>query len=350
MASYYDVQDLMTAVLFNDKKKRVSNISPTLLRNYPFARRVVKKSMVKEQGGKDIRFDVNVAGNTSARGFGAFHTVVRGVGDSLQQGTMRLRNIRADFSFDVLEEVFNQGEYQIINHIDNREQNAMIALTQLIETGGWGFVAAPGTEDEVPQGFLYWLPYTSTDGFTGTYPTAVPAYTTVGGLNPSTYSGWKSYGATWAAVTEGDLILKLRNAFSKTNFEPPLDTMIVGDYNTGNQYGIYLGLDTLLAMEDLARTQNDNVGLDLDPMSGRAMFRRTPLTEVSTLTATTRATILGVNWGDFHNNVLTGWWMKRMRVAQNASQPLTVSIDLYCVYQLTCFNRRTAGFNVSKAS
>ena len=133
MATYYEINDLVTTILFNDQKKRATNIDASLLQNYPFARRIVSKNVVKQQGGKDVRFDVNVTPNTSATTFEAFHTVSRTVGDHIKQGTMQLRNIRADFSFDALEEVFNQGELSIMNHIDNREQQAMISLTKLIE-------------------------------------------------------------------------------------------------------------------------------------------------------------------------------------------------------------------------
>lgn len=353
MATYYQIQDLATAVLFADERKKISNIDPNLLRNYPYARRIVKENQVKEQGGKDIRFNVNVQGSTAARSFGAFHTVTRGVGDFTKQGTMQLRNDRTDFSFDVLEEEFNQGSFQIFDHVTNREQQAMISLTAKIETDGWGYATNAGADDENPQGFLYWLPYTSTatsdtvSGFTGTYSGST---TTVGGIDPAVYTGWKSYGDTFVNISESDIVLRLRRAMSEVDFQAPLDNMLIPDYKSKDQYGLYMGLPMVLALEDLAKIQNDNVGLDLDPMSGRAMFRRTGFTEVKTLANLTRMTMFGINWGGFKNHVMRGWWMKRMKVAQNPNQPLTVSFDVYCVHQLVTENRRTCGFNIAKAS
>ncbi|MFP3423267.1 hypothetical protein R0K19_28285, partial [Bacillus sp. SIMBA_161] len=42
-------------------------------------------------------------------------------------------------------------------------------------------------------------------------------------------------------------------------------------------YYIYMGLDNLVAYEDLATKQNDNLGRDLDPFHGMTTFRRVPI-------------------------------------------------------------------------
>lgn len=344
MATYNEVNDLVTATLFNDQKKRASNIDPTLLRNYPAARRLVKKSQVKEQGGKEIRFNVNVTGSNAAQSFGAFHTTTRTVSDHLKQGSMQLKNDKTDFSFDILEEEFNQGAYEIIDHIENREQQAMISLTKKIESDFWSFAAS--TDNLTPQGILYWLPYCSSAGFVGTAPSG---YSTVAGIDYSVYTGWKSYGDQYVAVSEDDACLKMRTAFSKVDFEPPLDTMIVGDYNLGNQYGVYMNLSTIQQFENRAKDQNENLGPDVDSMNGRVMFRRTPLTQVAALDSNTRDPIIGINWGQLRNYVMSGWWMKRMKNPPASHQPLVVSVDVYCIHQTVMLDRRTGGFNISKA-
>jgi len=258
---------------------------------------------------------------------------------------MQMRNTRADFSFDILEPEFNMGENEIVDLVANRKQNAKIALTAMIEQDTWGNAAFG--DDQTPQGLLYWFPYCASAGFVGTYPTS---YTTIAGLSPDTYTGWKSYGDVYAAVTDADLFQKLRLAFSLTSFQSPITPMAVSDFNTGNQWALYANLRTILSFEDMAKLQNEDIGNDLDYFYGRALFRKIPLEEVPFLEDNARDPIFGVNWGLCENHVLRNWWMREEKVAQDPSQPLTVSYDMYCVNQLVFLDRRQGGFNISKAA
>ncbi len=351
MPSYYEIADLIKSVLYSDKKRRISNIMPTLLRSYPFANRIVRESTMKEEGGKDIRFNVNVAGASPAQNYTAFQVVQREVGDHQMQGTMQLRGTMTSFSFDTLEEVFNKGDKQIINHIDNREENAMVSLIEKVEAQGWD--AAPYAQrDTRPQGLLYWLPYCASEGFVGTYPTN---YTDIAGLSPVTYTGWKSYGNVYVGVTQDDLIRKTRRALSETKFMRPVNPSHVDDYSTGYKFNLYCNLDTSMECEDLARAQNDNHGADLDSYNGRAMIRGIPFTEVPYLGSTSfgdaaRDPVIGANWGLFKNHYLEKYWMKRMVAPQNNAQPLVVDVDIWCQNQLVCYDRHQGGFNIAKAA
>ena len=345
--TYYEIADLATAVLFSDKRKKMANIDPNLLRSYPYCNKIVRQSVVKEQGGKDVRINVNVAGAAAADNFGPFQTFTRTVGDHAKQMTAQLRGTHTQFSFDILEEEFNSGdEHTIFDHVTNREQQAMIALTAKIEAQGWG--NATYGDEVTPQGMLYHFPYCSGDGgFVGTIPTS---YTDYQGLSTTTYSGLKSYGGAYAGVTFADLILKIRTALSKTKFLAPINPMLIDDYSTGYQFALYANLDTIIELEDLAKTQNEDLGDDLDSMNGRVMLRRIPFTEVPTLSDYTRDPIFGVNWGQMKHHVLRNWWMKKQKAPMDNNQPLVVSFDIFCEHQLVGYNRREAGFNFSKAA
>lgn len=348
--TYYQLADLATATLFHDRKKKITNIDPTLLRSYPWCNRICRQNVVQEQGGKDIRWTFNFVGNTNAQNIGAFHTRTRVVNDHLGQATMQTKITTNDYSFDTGEEQFNNGEWEIVSHIKNREQQAKIGLTAKIEAQGWG--AATTAETLAPQGLLYWLPYCSGNGdFVGTGPTGFT--TNIAGLNPATYTGLKSWGGAYVAVSDSDLFLKMRNAWIDTNFQAPLNPMIVMDDVT-HQWALYAGKVTVLEFEDRAKQQNDNIGNDLSYFSGRAMFSRTPITEVPFLNTTansfsTRNPVFGVNWGAAENRVRKGEWMRQERVAQDADQPRTVSFDIYCENQVIFTDRRQGGFNLAKA-
>ncbi len=349
--NYYELADIVTGTLFNERKKKIVNIDPTLLRDYPAANRLVRKNLVREQGGLDHRWRVNVVGNTGATHFGAWHTAVRTQGDHLKTASMQLRGTKNSFSFDALEPEFNGGEYEVVDVIKNREHQAKIGLTAQIETDSWSYVNQ--ADEETPQGMLYWLPYCSgTGGFVGTG--SGDNTTSVAGLNPATYTGWKSWGAAYVAVTYDDLILKMRNAYIDTNFKAPINPMLVMD-GIGHSWAIYVNKDTILEFEDKARDQNENLGPDVASMMGRAMFGRIPLEEVPTLGTTlqsfsTRSPVFGVNWGAIENRVRKNWWMKEDKVSQDPDQPLTVSYDIYCFNQMVMLDRRRGGFNIAKAA
>lgn len=350
MPSYYEIADLVTFTLKADKKKKISNIDKNLLRSYPFANKTSRQSVVVEEGGTDIRFDLNVDMGSAADNFTAFQVFTRTVGDHGKQGTMQLRGTHASYSFDEREEAFNKGEHQIVDHIRNRKQNALIQLNAKIEAQGWGN-AAYADRNLVPQGLLYHLPYVASTGtsdqFLGTYPTS---YTDWSGVDVSVapYLGAKSYGDVYTAVTFDDLILKIRMALSETDFMAPINPMIIDDYDTGTNWMLYCNLTTELQLEDLCKTQNDNHGPDLDSYNGRAMIRRIPITEVPYLKANTRNPVFGVNWGVTKNHVR--WWMKDRQAPRSSDQPLAVTFDIFCEHQLVMYDRRKGGFNISKAA
>lgn len=337
------IADLVTATLFADKKKKVSNIDPNLLRNFVAGRRLVKKNQVEEHGGRAIRFNVNVEGVSTATAAGLYYVANRNAGDHLAQGTAELKILTNYFVFDELEEVFNSSEYEIVNYIKNREQNAMIDLMTRIEGWFWGTPASTSTTE--PHGLEYILPYCSSAGFVGTYPSG---YTSVYGIDPTVRTGWKSYGDQYTAVTEDDLILKMRTAYTKTNFEAPMDMMPIGDYKAGNQYGIYSNYQTIQEIENQLRFRNDSLGNDVAWEAGKATFRGTPIVEVAKLETNTRYPVFGVNWGLIKNHVQRGWWMKR-KMSAPPNQPLVTAVDIFCVMEFATFDRRQCGWNIAKA-
>lgn len=338
------IADLVTATLFSDHKKKVSNIDPNLLRGYVAGRRLVRKNNVVEQTGRGIRWNVNVTGDSSAAWIGYYHIDTYNTSDHLKQATMTMKMLTNNFSFDEQEESFNGPPLQIVDMIKNREMQSMIGQMQAIETAFW---STPSSTDTLtPHGMLYWFPYCATEGFVGTYPSG---YTDIAGLDPTTYTGWKSYGATYAAVSQDDLILKMRTAATLTRFEPPLDSMPIGNYNTGDMYGYYMNYTTLQQFENELRNQNDNLGPDVASFDGRAQFRRTPLTDVPQLASNTRNPIFGINWGQVKNYNQRGWWMKRKQV-QAPNQALVVAVNNYCSMEIVVHDRRTGGFNLALAA
>ena len=344
--NYYDIADLTTSILFDDKKDGIVNIDSTLLRGYPAVDKCMRGSVYRQQDGKDHRWPVNVEMGSEAVSFGPFAILDRPRGDSIKQASMQLRGTTRSFSFDILEEVFNRGKASIINHVKVQENNAKIRMIQRKEELFWSNAAYANREVDA-QGILYWLPYCASEGFVGTYPTS---YTDVAGIDPGTYEGWKSYGNVYVDPSPDDLILKTRTALSKTKFVPPKDANEMDNLDSGYSFGMYANLDTVLALEDEAKNQNDNAGTDLDYYHNKVMIRKIPITEVPTLDSNARDPLIGINWGYTKNHTLEGWWFKRKLAPAKSDQPLVVTYDFFSLHQLICYNRREGGFNIAKAA
>jgi hypothetical protein len=343
----FQIADMITATLFDEKDHRLSDLTPDLLRNYVAARRLFtasNKTMI-EQGGKAVRFDVNVARGNVAEWVPPFKVEQTAIGDSIQQGKDEMRFIRTYFSFDQMEEVFNSGKFQIVDYIKNRHQNALIDMTQKCETQFWGETAYADRTLKM-NGILNLLPYVATEGFNGTYASG---YSSVHDLDPTVYAGWKSYGAPYVAITQDDVVIKMRRGWSRTRFEAPLDAMLIPNYKEADQYGLYMNLDTVQQFENQLRLQNDSLGDDVAYESGRAMFKNTPLTDVAALDSNARNPIFGINWGLLDVYKLKGWWDYPI-VQPGANQPTVVNTFIYRALQLITEDRRQLGFNFALAA
>lgn len=343
----YELNDIINSVLKHDLKGRMTNLDPTLLRGYPYANRIMRENIAKIKSGTDIKWEVNVDSGPTADNYGVYQTFTRTGGNSIKYASMQMKGTHSYYMFDVQEEDVNSGEHQLVDHIKNKDQNAQINLVKKIESQGWG--NADSTDNLAPQGFLYWLPHVSSATVvqTGTYPSG---YTDVAGLSATTYPAHASWGATYTAVVEADLIDKLDTVMTETRFMSPLTSMLIKDFSTGWDWALYCRYSVLKAMKLLAKQQNDNLGFDLDPADGRTAYRGIMVEDVPYLANDTRNSVIGVNWGVTKHFVQREWWMKRMKAPGVNEQPLVTTWDIFCKHQLVMHDRRTGGFRLSLAA
>lgn len=351
MAGWYDVQDMILAILKDDVKNKIVDLNPTLLRDYVGVNRLFRKSTYVQQSGGLHEWFANVTGAEAAEPFGPYAVFTRGRSDHLKKASVGLRGYQNSYSFDIHEEVFNRGGATLVNHVRNVKQQAVIAHTATIETRLWSN-ATYAQRDLHMQGLLYWLPYTAaavagTPNFVGTYPTD---YTDIAGIDPDDYTGWKSYGDIYVAPTVDDLVDKITLGMSETRFMSPITPMEVADLTSGYMFGLYMGLDTQRALDREAKKQNDSIGADLDAYHGKAMIRQTPIVEVPALRSNTRRPVFGVNWGVTKLHVLDKNWFKHIPAPKKSDQPFVVTNDIVSIPNLIMYNRRTGGFNISLAA
>ena len=348
--TYQEIQDLITSTLYHDVKNKVANVNPTRIRRLPLTYMFLMQNKASINFGRDLRFTVNVAGKNTGQWIRSYHVAERSQTDHLAQLTSRCKIYFDHWAFDLLEEDFNSGTEQIVDLIRNRDQQTQISIYEMIERALATF--ADTNEPDKMQGLLYHLPYCSTEGFVGTYP---GSHTDWQGVNVSNspYTGMKSYGAQYSAVTEDDLFAKARLASEKTRYESPLPSMLIGEPGSGPRWHIFTEISVKLDCEDYVKGQNDSVGWDIDAGYSKAMFHGNKIEAVPAWESGTEATrkpFMAVNAGEFKFMMEKGWWMKRKTHAPNSTQPTVINNDIHCSGQLVCFNRSQAGFNIAKAA
>ncbi len=339
------IADIVTATLFDEKDKRLSDISPDRLVNYVFCRRLLAPNAQTEQGGKAIRFDLNVAYGAEAQWVAPYQVMQVAVSDSIKQGQDEMRYISHSFGMDQMEECWNQGKYAIIEVIKNREQNCRIKVAEKIEKQAWGETAFANRDLQM-NGLLNLLPYCATTGFVGT---VASGYTTCENVDPTVYTGWKSYGGVYADVSKTDLLAKLKTGWTQTHFEAPLDTMLIPDYKMGDKFGLYMNQATRDKFDNQLLLNNDSLGDDVVWEHERAKFKGIPLTYVAALDANLRNVVFGINWGYLWLFKQKGWWYYPI-IQQGSQQPTVVNTFLYSGLQLVTPDRRQLGFNFALAA
>ncbi len=305
----------------------------TDIQEHTAAPRLLKKKNRKLQSGYGVQWDVlvNHAGTFQNVGLGAPDDV--DIPDGVVQAQADWRNSVVSWAMIGQEMSMNAGKRRIVDLMMVREKMAMIDWVQGMEDNFWGPPVAI-TDDVTPWGVNTWIVKSATEGFNGGAPSG---YTTIG-LNPTTYERWKNYTAPYTAITKDDLVRKWRRAARKTKFKPPVEGIPTA--NGGNTYEFYTTETVIGTLEELLEAQNESLGVDIDPMSGKVMFQRTPVVWVPYLDADTTNPVYGLNWSHIETVVLAGWWLKRTVVPVYPGQHTMSAVFLDSTYQIVFKNRR----------
>lgn len=328
-----NMSDLTKAGLRELTRLRYTDIAPTL-QDYVGMRSLFQSNRVQLDSGYGIQWDVNVSDPDAAANVGMGATDVVDVVDTLQQATADWRMSSTYYAMIGPEEQMNSGKSKIVELKDKRRKGSLKSLAYLMETNLWG-APVSSTDDLTPWGVNTWIVKNATAGFNGGAPSG---YTTIGGLNPSTYPGWKNYTAPYTNITKADGIKAWRLAARKTGFKPPIDG--IPTTSTGVDYGFYTTLSVTQNVEELLEAQNDDLGADVASMDGQAIFLRRPVNWVPALDSDTTNPIYGIDWGSFKTYVLQGWWLRETAVPVYPNQHTVSAWFIDLVYQMVCLDRR----------
>lgn len=304
-------------------------------------KRVFKKGKTTFDAGPAVSFNVITDHNNSARFVGLGEVDVVDIPNVMTTGQVPWRHITWNWAIERREVAMNRSPRKIVDLTKTRRIAAFGSAIIKFEQCLW---RVPSTSDTVsPYGIPYWVVKSNTatttnDGFNGTVPSG---YTTVGGLNPTTYPRWANYATQYTAVTKEDLIRKARRMLVYTDFKPLVDDIPV--YNTGNEMALYSNYNLIAALEEILESQNDDLGTDVASMDGKVMLRRSPITFVKELDLDTTNPLYSINWGEFKAIGLRGEWMNETTEAQYPGQHTLSATFTDCTFNMICRNRRRNG-------
>lgn len=343
-----NISDVLISTLPELGRLRLTELMSNYQSTIALKRILNGKKARYEDSGETFKFNVIFDTNNSARHVGLGYVVNPSIANVLDNGEMPWRITNWHYAMEEHLIQMNSGQAKIVDLLDAQRKAAAASAVLKFEDTLWRCPTATEYETH-PVGIPYYVVKnstvvsltagTKTSGFNGGLPSG---YTTVAGLVPNTDCNgrYKNYTDIYVDITEDDLIERLSRAMFFTDFEPIVEG--IASYETGDDLGIYLNWNTIRPLERFLRSQNDDVGVDIDPYAGRATLQRTKLTPVIQLLDDTTNPIYLIQWGTFEARRLRNYWMKETPFPgnKNPNQPTTMFVNVECTWNLLCTNRR----------
>jgi len=331
------IADLVTTTINELGELKFTDIMSDY-QNTIFLKRMVRKGKMTFRAGPEVQWNLITDDNGSARGVGLYYTANVNPTNVMITGKMPWRYQTWNWGVDRREIAINRSPRKIVDLVKTRRIASFASAVKYFEQKGWRCPAVDDTTDF--HGIPHWIvksatAVTTNNGFNGTVPSG---YTTVGNINPSTYTRWANYAAPYTNLTKADFVAALWRAMTWTDFTPLVDG--IPDYNTGNDYGLYTTYATIAGLKQILESQNDDLGYDLDPTEGRLVFRRTKMTWVRELENDTTGVVYGVNWGVLHAMGLQDEWMRETSIPVHSNQPTVAATHTDCAMNTYCTDRR----------
>jgi hypothetical protein len=339
-----NIADLMTFTLTKYKRNKFTDLMSGYQKTIAFKRVYTKNKVADDDNGTSITFNLVTDTNGSFRFVGLGFTAILAQNPAALQGTVPWRGWTYNFWADGAEGIMNSGSERIMDHLKVRYFQAVGDMVKGIEKALWRVPAT--TDDTSILGIPYYVvksataaTYANADGFNGTVPSG---YTTVAGINPTTYPRWSNYADAYTVISKDDLIRKARRMCEKTDFTPLVDDEPI--YDTGMDEGHYMNYPTYAGLVEVAESQNDDLGPDVASMDGgKIMFRRAKLDWLPALEDDTTNPWYAIQWKDMYTARLRGYFDKQIEVRVNPQQPTVSSTHFVSRANLICTNRRSQG-------
>lgn len=228
----------------------------------------------EEQSGAQIEMPLMTEVSSNAQMTSLYEPTSVGRTNVMKMASFQWAFCQTAYTIERRELLMNSSKKKVFNLMKSGRISALLGLAKLIEDQLWQYPTAANTKDI--WGVRYWVVKNATEGFNGA---AASGFTNVGGINPSTVTNWKNYSGAYSSVaddgTSTDAIQMLRLMQLKINFKAPV---IAKDAQwSPSKRRMFVNADTLLKMENVAKSNNESLGFDISPLSGKATYNRNPI-------------------------------------------------------------------------
>lgn len=295
---------------------------------------LLQENHAEISSGSSIQYNVLVAQSDQARHVSLAEPDNVGIKDGMIQGTTVWRMTETKYALVHQLVTMNTGKRQIVNWMKQQRLMSLISLAELLERTFWNPPSA--TDLKTPFGLPYYVTKNATTGFTGG---VLAGYSNVAGIDPAQWPRAQNYAVAYNTLTRDDFTRAIDQASYECDFRPTVPG--IPSPNTGDKWGYYCGFPVYQAMKETLQNQNDNLGNDIDPKNGMAMFHGVDVTYVPFLNADTTNPFYGINWGWLKIAIARGEWMRETQIPHVANSHNVAANFIDMMWNLLCKNRRS---------
>jgi hypothetical protein len=322
------------------------------LQNFPVIDKWFGENKKSIGSGTQIERNIMLDTTGNAKHVKPFQKTPINIGDTQTKITAPWCRVQTHYSIERREALENRSPARYIDLLKARRIDGTLDLAKLLERRAW---ATPNSasDDVNPRGLPYWISMldaaaTSTGAFSGSriiYGDLTTSQSKGGiDLSLAANANGKNWAATYTAI-DATFVANLRRAFHAVEFKSPVTVEGLQKGNTSN-YKIYMGLDNLVAYEELTAGKNvgQDYGNDLAKFHGATVFRRVEIVHTPSLNGATYSPVYGVNHGMFYPVVLEGDWMRESDPMMDVEQHNTMTTFIDGSYNFFSKNYRESGF------
>jgi hypothetical protein len=332
------------------------------LQRYYYAQKLFSKAKPDEMDGAMLKWDVQYAYDDTAAVTGPHDPDTTSRVDTLTQGTMFWSFVKANYTYDLREDIFNGQDVRILKWLDTKEHGLYNSFFSLMERLMFGTgPTSPTMEKPPPASLLWWLPaYTATTNYTfasgvtsdflGLDPAGFSAIGT-GGISRVNFPNWRHRVGTYNVFSEDDAVDTIIECMDKCMFTPAKAYAELTP-SEGPEWELLTTYSRIKLARKIASTQNDNLKGNLDKWKDVVLIRGVPMnwvpawTNQSFGTNQTNGPVLGINWKSWKFFTKASLNMVKSPPERDKDNHLGRWRFLDHSCQIVCLNSRN-NFNVS---
>ena len=329
-----NIADMITTTLHDLGRGRFYQIAQELAEYYVLPRLLRKGNVRMQSSGIGIKETLMTGTGGSSRWVGLNEEDSYNWSDILTQLTVVWCRLTDNMQWERRQLLENRGEARVNDVIKPQRVAMWLRLAEALEEGY--FAAPDATDTKKPWGLKYWVVKNATTGFNGGLPSG---FSTVGGVNLTTYPNFKNWTFQYTNVSKADLIKKLRTAHRKTNWRSPYKTSeMISEFGARRQ--LFCNEATISAIEDVGEAQNENLGRDIASMDDTIVFKKHPIIYIPYLDDDTTNPIYMNDIETIKPFVLKGDYLRETDARLAPKQHNTFVVDVDLSINFVCVNRR----------